>query len=91
MGVYTYFFLNADGFVPVFEFEQCSREEEASERALELLSRRPERHAVEVWNEDRLICRRRPPAPAAPEQSCWTVSDEGAAAPSEPSIERQPR
>jgi len=58
MGVYTYFFLNADGSVPGFDFEDFRRDDEAVERALEMLLSRPERHAVEVWSEDRLICRR---------------------------------
>jgi hypothetical protein len=48
MSVYTFYFLNADGSVPAFEFDECAHDGEARKRALERLRRHPERRAVEV-------------------------------------------
>jgi hypothetical protein len=48
MSLYTFYFLNADGSIPVFEFDECAHDAEARAKALERLTRLPERKAVEV-------------------------------------------
>ena len=55
MSVYTYYFLNLDGSVPGFEFDQCPDDAEARLRALQRLTRQPERKAVEVWRGEQII------------------------------------
>jgi hypothetical protein len=55
MSVYTYYFLNPDGSVPGFEFDQCRTDAEAAARAAERLRRHPERAAVEVWRGDKIV------------------------------------
>ena len=55
MSVYTYYFLNPDGSVPAFEFDQCLTDGEAAVRALERLRRHPGRAAVEVRRGDEIV------------------------------------
>ena len=50
MQIYTYFFLDRRDVVQEFEFDECASDSEARLRARELLSRRPERRAVEIWD-----------------------------------------
>ena len=55
MSVYTYYFLNLDGSVPMFEFDQCADDAAARARAIQRLMRQPERKAVEVWRGEQII------------------------------------
>ena len=55
MSVYTFYFLNADGSVPAFEFDECDHDAEASRLAVERLQRYPERQAVEVRRGQQLV------------------------------------
>ena len=55
MSVYTYYFLNADGSVPAFEFDECAHDGEAKSRAVERLRGYPEREAVEVRRGQQLV------------------------------------
>ena len=57
MSDYTYYFLNPDGSVPGFEFDQCLHDAEACERAAERLRGQPGREAVEVWRGEKLLFR----------------------------------
>jgi hypothetical protein len=49
--IYTYLFLDPRDVVQAFEFDQCADDAEARRRAEAMLRARPERRAVEVWNE----------------------------------------
>ena len=51
MQIYTYLFLDPRNVVQGFEFDQCASDAEAQARAAAMLRARPERRAVEVWNE----------------------------------------
>ena len=55
--VYTFYYLNADGSVPGFDFDQCREDNDARLRAIQLLREQPERNAIEVWRGAELICR----------------------------------
>ncbi len=55
MSVYTFYFLNADGSVPAFEFDECAHDSEAALRAMERLRLHPERKAVEVRRGQQLV------------------------------------
>ncbi|HEX8569994.1 MAG TPA: hypothetical protein VF699_08745 [Caulobacteraceae bacterium] len=51
MQIYTYLFLDPRDVVQGFEFDECASDAEAQRRAADMLRARPERRAVEVWNE----------------------------------------
>ena len=51
MQIYTYLFLDPRNIVQGFEFDECASDSEAQQRAHAMLRARPERRAVEVWNE----------------------------------------
>ena len=51
MQIYTYLFLDPRDVVQGFEFDECASDMEAQQRARDMLHARPERSAVEVWNE----------------------------------------
>jgi hypothetical protein len=54
--MYTFLFVNPDGATPVFEVAECEGPDIARLEALAMLVHRPERRAVEVWDEtDRLF------------------------------------
>jgi hypothetical protein len=55
MSLYTYYFLNGDGSIPAFEFDECSGDAEAAARALERLSLLPERKGVEVRRGQKVV------------------------------------
>lgn len=55
MATYTYFELNADGSVPLFEFADFDSDADARVHASALLRSSPRRRSVEVWSEDRLV------------------------------------
>jgi hypothetical protein len=52
MSTYTYYFLDRDGSIPSFEIAESANDDEACDKAPELLRLRPARRAVEVWRED---------------------------------------
>ena len=52
MQIYTYLFLDPRNVVQGFEFDECTSDAEAQQRARDMLRARPERRAVEVWNEN---------------------------------------
>ena len=51
MESYTYLFLDLRDVVQGFEFDECASDAEAQHRAMAMLRARPERRAVEIWNE----------------------------------------
>ena len=51
MQIYTYLFPDPRNVVQGFEFDECGSDAEAQTRAAAMLRSRPERRAVEVWNE----------------------------------------
>ena len=51
MQIYTYLFLDGRDVVQGFEFDECASDAEAQQRASAMLLARPERRAVEIWNE----------------------------------------
>ncbi len=55
MSLYTFYFLDRNGSVPEFQFEDCADDAAAANCAAEMLARRPERSAVEIWRGDQLI------------------------------------
>ncbi len=55
MKTYYYYFLDRDGSIPSFEIALLANDNEARERAPEMLRRRPARNAVEVWGNDLCI------------------------------------
>lgn len=55
MQIYTYLFLDPKNVIQGFEFDECASDAEAQRRAREMLQARPERRAVEVWNETNRI------------------------------------
>ena len=55
MQIYTYLFLDPRDVVQGFEFDECASDAEAQRRAHAMLRARPERSAVEVWNETNLV------------------------------------
>ena len=54
--MYTFLFVSPNGSIPVFEFAACPDAEAARRDALRMLEQRPERRAVEVWNDDERLC-----------------------------------
>jgi hypothetical protein len=52
MGLYTYFFLNRDGSIPMFDTAEAASAGEALDWGARLLRLAPEREAVEVWRDD---------------------------------------
>ena len=55
MGLYTYYFLNRDGSIPVFDTGEAGSAGEARDWAVRLLRWAPEREAVEVWRDDQRL------------------------------------
>lgn len=55
MATYTYYELNDDGSVPLFEFVDFETDAEARLHASSLLRASPGRKAVEVWKGERLM------------------------------------
>ena len=55
MQIYTYLFLDPRNVVQAFEFDECTSDTEAQQRAQAMLRARPERCGVEVWSESSRI------------------------------------
>ena len=48
---YTFLLVSPNGAIPTFEVAPCPDHDAARRQALTILSRSPERQAVEVWDE----------------------------------------
>lgn len=53
---YTFLLVNPNGSIPAFEFAACPDGETARRQGLAILSRSPERRAVEVWDDTSRLC-----------------------------------
>ena len=53
---YTFLLVSHSGSTPVFEVAPCPDRDAARREALGVLSRNPERPAVEVWDENERVC-----------------------------------
>ncbi len=54
--MYTFLFVSADGAIPELDFAACEDDAAALSLGRAMLSRDPERQAVEVWSETRRLC-----------------------------------
>lgn len=55
MNVYTCYFIEPDGSVPLFDTVEAESTPEAVERATRMLRFAPERDAIEIWLNDRRL------------------------------------
>jgi len=54
-GLYRFFVLDGDSHISSAEVIECTDDDEAKLRGREILAKRPDCHAIEVWDHDRCV------------------------------------